>query len=319
MSLSSHIQQYNGHIIMDRPIKPRHKKHLSIDTQFGEAPFSTVSNSSYCSATAINIPEIVKNVKQLRVTNVEIPFTFFNISKVLKNNIMVFVDNLGTTTVFTISDGYYILNNNYQINNGLLWSGYMATQTINAYIKYTVVGNYSTITFTPSGSVTKMSVYFMTDANGNVLDTESSTVSLKQGLGWMLGYQNASYELTASNPILTSENLINLQHNHRYMYLSVNDFLKTGNDNPFICPLHSSFINKNILARITFSDLDVRPFCDTVFTSSLENGCLISQTRYYCEHGSNLQRLQVQLLNTFGNPVSLNGSDFSFTMEIETE
>ena len=44
----------------------------------------------------------------------------------------------------------------------------------------------------------------------------------------------------------------------------------------------------------------------------------MSDTRYY--NGKvDLQKLYIQILNEWGNPVDLNGLDFSFCLEVECE
>jgi hypothetical protein len=48
------------------------------------------------------------------------------------------------------------------------------------------------------------------------------------------------------------------------------------------------------------------------------SGALVSDTRSYTGK-ADLQRLNIQLLNEFGNPVNLNGLDISLCLEIEHE
>ena len=56
----------------------------------------------------------------------------------------------------------------------------------------------------------------------------------------------------------------------------------------------------------------------TVLPANRMNGLLMSDTRSY--NGKvDLQKLNVSLLNEFGNPVCLNGNDFSFFLKVDYE
>jgi len=56
----------------------------------------------------------------------------------------------------------------------------------------------------------------------------------------------------------------------------------------------------------------------TVLYANCWNGLLYSDCRQYSSK-IDIQRLNVQLINEFGQSVDLNGLDFSFCMEIEHE
>ena len=101
----------------------------------------------------------------------------------------------------------------------------------------------------------------------------------------------------------------------RYLYLIVDEF-NQGNPHSFLAPLPKSFINKNIIARIATNFLGF-PF-GSVLTANLTNGLLISDKREFSGK-VNLQKLNIQLVNECGNPVNLNGLDFSFAIKVEHE
>ena len=111
-----------------------------------------------------------------------------------------------------------------------------------------------------------------------------------------------------------SESFIDL-NGPRYLYLAIDEFTK-GNQHSFISPLTKSFINKNIVARITI-DNTTWGF-GKIIPANMKSGNLVSDHRSYT--GKNdLQKLNIQILNEFGHPVDLNGMDFSFCIEVEHE
>jgi hypothetical protein len=132
-------------------------------------------------------------------------------------------------------------------------------------------------------------------------------------LGWILGFRNISYTVSAGSTLF-SESIIDLT-GPRYLYLILDEFTNS-NTQSFISPLPTSIINKNILAKIT---IDYAHYSfGQIITANPTNGLLITDNRSY--NGKvNLQKLKIQLVNEYGNPINLNGLDFSFCLEIECE
>jgi hypothetical protein len=97
------------------------------------------------------------------------------------------------------------------------------------------------------------------------------------------------------------------------LYLAIDEFNK-GNQSSFVPPLHSSLINKNIIARIT---LDKGGGYDygRIIPVNCYNGLLVTDKRSYTGK-IDLLKLNIQLLNENGMVMNLNGMDFSFCLEI---
>jgi serine protease inhibitor ecotin len=111
-----------------------------------------------------------------------------------------------------------------------------------------------------------------------------------------------------------SDTFINL-NGSKYVYLAIDEFSKS-NPVSFVTPLPTSFINKSIIARIT---LDKSSYgFNSVLPANVYNGLLVSDVRTYSGK-IDIQKLNIQLLNDFGNPISLNGMDFSLCLEVEYE
>lgn len=159
-----------------------------------------------------------------------------------------------------------------------------------------------------------------TDAtNSNLFQNIQDMDVLPFRLGWLLGFRattlaQLSVTVPANNITVQSPAFIDL-NGPRYLYLVVDEFLN-GNPHTFTTMLKTSQIRNNVLARVSINN-NSSSF-GTILTANLFNGLLVSDTRTY-GNKVNLQRLNVQLVNEMGVPMNLNGLDFSFCLEMETE
>jgi hypothetical protein len=154
--------------------------------------------------------------------------------------------------------------------------------------------------------------------------SNSSVVTLKRlgiidqntirfSLGWLLGFRSPNILLDKSTTIISTA-IVDI-NGPRYLYLAIDEFNK-GNQYSFISPLYTSFINKNIIARITM-DPASHGF-GTILPANLTNGLLVSDVRSYTGK-IDLLKMNIQLLDENGTNMALNGLDFSFCLEVEHE
>ena len=285
-------QQYGNHMVMTNVHKPQTKKYISIDTKFrDDYDFTQPANFQ------VMLPERVNEVRSMRVTNVEIPITFYNISTDLDNNSFKIV-NGENTEIITVD------NNNYDATSLLSHINEKLTaSTHGTGITFASNANKHTIT-----STSNISVIFNVDKDGN-----NDKFQFKQKLGWLLGFRKPSYDISA-NVTMSAECIPDLS-GPRYLYLAIDEFSK-GNQHTFVTPLSYSSINKNIIARIS---LDMKRYeYGSVLPANDKIGYLTTNARHYTGK-VDLQKLHVQLLNESGKPIMLNGSDFSFCLEVACE
>jgi hypothetical protein len=146
--------------------------------------------------------------------------------------------------------------------------------------------------------------------------------NFKSKLGWLLGYRDTTYTIKNqygvdnSKPYTyeVSDTIIDL-NGSKYLYLAIDEFSKS-NPNSFVTPLPTSLINKSIIARIALDKTNYS--FNSILPANMYNGLLISDVRTYTGK-IDVQKLNLQLLNDFGNPISLNGMDFSLCLEVEYE
>jgi hypothetical protein len=282
-------QQYGNHMVMTNVHKSTKIKHISIDTKFRDDYDYTLPANFQ-----IVLPERVNDVHSMRVTNMEIPMSFYNISANLGNNYFKII-NGGTTTIITLDDNNYdAASLHTAINQKITLSGLSCTVTANG--RTSIVSN-----------TTNVTIVFDIDKSGN-----SDKFNFKQKLGWLLGFRKQSYDITAT--ATTAECTLDIS-GPRYLYLAIDEFNK-GNQNSFVSPLSSSLINKNIIARIS---LDKSQYgYGTILPVNTYNGLLATDKRCYTGK-IDLQKMQIQLLNETGIPMNLNGYDFSFCLEASCE
>lgn len=283
--------QYGTHMVMTQVAKESKIKYVNIDSRFrDEYSDQMLAN---CSVT---LPERINDVHKIQATNVEVPMSFYNISSANGNACFLLRYN-GITNVVTASDGYY---------NNVIAVG--VSSSINNYnLVYLINDNHTKIINNNNYDVT---IHFDVDNEG-----KTDKYNFKNKLGWLLGFRQQSYTIRRNGGSITSESIADFNQ-PRYLYLVVDEYGGSGKQNSFICPLPKSLINKQILARITL-DYTNFPF-GSILVANTFNGYLLSDNRSY-NGKKDLQKLNVELVNEYGNIVDLNGLDFSAALEIEHE
>lgn len=311
--------QYGGHMVMTNVSKERKKKFINVDTRFRDDYYNGSCNSN--EFMSITLPERINEVKKIEVKCIEIPVSFYNVSSSLGNNVLK-INN----TLITIPDGMYTMYDLQSVMQNIfinvsagvdpaIHALNILINSLNSPNKCIFKNNYIN---SQSRLGSPITIYFAVDKDGNF-----DKYNLKSKLGWLLGFRDA--EITV--PAATADNASNIVPSYfygtdlvningpRYVYLVIDEF-NQGNPHSFLAPLPKSFINKNIIARIAMN-YTTFPF-GSILTANLTNGLLVSDMREFSGK-VNLQKLGVQLFDEFGNPLNLNGLDFSFCIEIEHE
>jgi hypothetical protein len=284
--------QYGSHMVMTNVVKNTKKKYINIDTRFRDE-----YNSSQTANYNITLPERLTEVKLMTITNIEIPISFYNISSSNGNHVFKIKNtDTDTTTIIDLSDNNYTTNVFTSINTKL--------HDVDSDLSL----NYSNNKAYFSSKTNNYEIDFAIDSNGNF-----DKYQFCSKLGWLLGFRDVSYNISSGSSTY-SDALYDL-NGTRYLYLAIDEFTR-GNQHSFISPLPKSLINKNIIARIS---LDSHSYeFGSIYSANRMHGTLISDFRNYSGK-ADLQKLNIQLLNEYGNPVNLNGLDFSFSMEVEHE
>ena len=303
--------QYGSHMVMSNVHKPTKRKYINIDTRFSdEYNYLSVAN---CNVT---LPERINDVKSISIASIELPMSFYNISSSLGNNSFQMTFDTGTYTI-VVPDGEYTTTNLKFTLNTLVAEKTSATESDISFNIITsppggdLIKQFNLIASPPGGERISVSSLINCSLNFAVNDKGvTDKYNVKSKLGWRLGFHQVEYDIT--NSATTAEFKIDL-NGPRYLYLALEEF-HNGNNNSFISTVSSGLVNKNIIARIS---LDKSHYgFGTILPANKLNGLLLSDIRKYSGK-VDLQKLNFQVLNEIGNPISLNGYDYSLCLEVE--
>jgi len=291
------------------PLKRRvNTRYLNIDTRFRENYFTCQSTNYH-----LDLPLKISGVMSLQLSAIELPTTFFNISKQLGNNFFTIeVDNYnnGTTTksystVITLQDGNYAPSSLVDYLNSIV--GIMGAPfnllifTLNILNTMISGTGQMVVGISNPNDIFNFTLNFQADKNGN--NDNNTPLPLK--LGWTFGFRSGKY---VNNSTYISEGVMDLT-GPRYIYLVVDDFNNNVN-NAFYGAFNSSILNKNILARISLQS----KFFDIFIENNLN---VITTPRHY--YGPvDIQKLHLQLLDEYGRVLDINNMDYSFCLILHT-
>ncbi len=295
--VSSSPSEYFSGVI--NPLKRKTmKKNLNIDSRFRENYYSSASSNFN-----LNLPLNINEVVQMQLSAIEMPVSYYVISKQYGNNYFYLSVN-GASILVEIPSGNYDATTIIQeINNQitLLGAPFNLIEFAVNLTGGTTGSGQTMIGQKVLGTVTYLELNFQKDRNG-ILD-RGTPLPLK--LGWLLGFRNGDY---TNNLNYVSEGILDVS-GPKYIYLVVDDHNNNVNNN-FFSAFNSSILNKNILARISLKS--------NVFnTFQQDNFNIISTPRDYFGP-VNLQIMNIQLLDEYGRILDLNNMDFSFCITLTT-
>jgi hypothetical protein len=140
------------------------------------------------------------------------------------------------------------------------------------------------------------SLHFTDEGVDNILETT----------GWIMGFRLARY-LKIDDTIF-SEGLFD-GGGDRYVFLAVNDYQYNYNETNIVC-FDNMSINENIIAKIPLRNGKLSFTID-----ENDKNPLIKIRRY--NGPVNINKIEIKLLDKFGDVIDLNHMDWSFSLELE--
>tara|TARA_A100001015_G_scaffold115495_1_gene128233 strand:+ start:4151 stop:5035 length:885 start_codon:yes stop_codon:yes gene_type:complete len=264
------------------------ERSITVDTRFRDN-YLKASASDYI----INLPTPLNDVLELDVAQLQIPRSWYSISKTLGNNYF-HID--GKSII--IPDGNYDAKTMESAINSILGSKLV---TIDVYPD-SGIGTNKTIF---DNSIT--TVNFNLTLDGKSIDNTPLTLKL----GWILGFRYGKYNSNSNTSKIVSEGLFD-GYGPRYLYLAIDDYNhNTMADHYSI--LNSSIINKKIIASYSLlSNSDKPNGQDSNYYSKM-----VSFIRQYTGP-VNINRLKIQLLDEYGRILDLNNMDYSFILKFKS-
>jgi hypothetical protein len=291
------------------PLKKRLlRKNLVIDSRFRDNYYNT-SASNF----SINLPTNFNNVVELQLSSIELPFSYYAISKQYGNNYFSITINpvAGTTqtALITIPDGNYDqFAVTAAINTAVSTAGapfnliaFNVDLAVGIAAKTLVGSNQMLVGPIAAGTVESIELNFQVNNN---LEPDYTT-PLPSKLGWMLGFRNGIYE---GNVNYVSEGLVDTS-GPKYIFLVLDDYNNNVQKN-FYSALNSSVLNNNILAQ--FPIVYAYPY-----TLYIENSITSNSAPPRSYFGPvNINNLTIQLIDEYGRIINLNNMDFSISVTL---
>ena len=294
------------------PLKTRViSKYLNIDTRFRDR--MSITNSA---DFLLNLPYKFQKVVSMQVTAIEFPVSFYGISSKYGNNYFYIaarqmldeVNYKEDSRVIIIPDGNYnatdfisTINSKLQLRNDD--QSFVDPGNLLNYVQFRL-----DITLTGSGTgkviVETIGVFgvmirsiildFSRDINGN---PDKTDITSKIGLN--IGFLKRKYQ---GQKYYVSESVLE-PANIRYLYLAIDDFNNSVNNN-FVCAFNHSILSPNILARI--------PIKGSYFSLLMENDMVqTSEPRKYFGP-VDIQKLHIKIYDDHGRILDINNGNFSF-------
>jgi len=283
-------------------------KLISIDSRFRDNYYNTLSTDYN-----LTLPTNIKNVVSMELAALEMPTTYFQISKSKGNNFF-WIKKAHNWHYINIPDGNYKRQSMENIINTNLSQH---TDTSNIVFK---IDENSTKSVFCDTSMSEITIYFNRDNNNQsdtAVTTEEPDLNLKGyngiigNFGWLLGFRMGSY--SGSNTYI-SEGCYDAWGT-KYLYIIVNDFNK--NVNNFCIPSYNESMGKtNILARISTSAISSQNFSDglSLTNETVSNDASIRKRHYFGP--VNISKLEIQIVDELGRVIDLNNMDFSFSLNL---
>jgi hypothetical protein len=242
----------------------------------------------------------IRNVYSVKLTSVEFPNTSYEFDSNVYVNTSMNVTISSTTNTITIADGNY--------TTVALFTAALQTALNTAFggTNFTVACNPTSNKITISNSSSAFTMRFvttLTNSSGQVITSQNPYAN---GIGYHLGFSNnLDYN---GNPLYTGAQTYTAEYvptivSNNYVYLSVNDWNIVHHQN-FNSTRFDAF------AKILLTSPKNTLFFDTLISNS-------TTKQIFFQQPVDITKLDIKLLDSYGNQLNLRGGDFSITLEIE--
>ena len=302
---------------------------MSIDSRFRPNYYGTKSTNY-----DMVLPSIQKNVVSMRVSSIELPITYYAVSRNNSNSTCLVIDLSNNTSgwLLTLPDGNYEQSwaNNSKASfielamNDTIINAEPVTINVDGRASLNPIGTplrAADLTFNLDrisgkaffsavvGGILHTNGFIMrfnVDVNGNL----NMDANLQMRLGWQLGFRAAQY---VAKPNCVSEGIC-LVCGPRYGFISIDDYQKNTGPS-YVIAYANSILQDNIITRINLAELQADV---GVYQSSSDPGLStqLNRTREYFGP-VDIQRLHISIYDEFGRVIDLNNMDWSMTLAFE--
>jgi hypothetical protein len=303
-------------------------KCLNIDTRFRDNLYTTQSSDFI-----FTLPDKIRKVVSMQLSAYEFPVTFYSTSASYGNNYFnIFCTYFNTPSMDTsmtimrtiiVPDGNYsamdlIANINNQLcpknpvdqsllNTGLdasgIWNCIQMSIDVNSNGSGSgkvTISTMDQVGYTWAKKITSIAMNFTLSRQGF-----PDLVNITSKIGWNLGFIQPMYYGKTS---YVSDALPD-PASIRYLYLVVNDFNNSVNNN-FVGAFNKWILNNNVLARIPINGQYFNILMENQLSQHLE------PRKYFGP--VDVQRLHIQLLDDHGRILDINNANFSLCLTFKT-
>ena len=327
------ISKHSGNILINKKDKLNtftnlinKRKIINIDSRFRKNYENTKSNNY-----DFELLEKENNVKNIYITDIDIPCTYNNISQENKNNTLVIEYTNNVAIKIVLPDGKYkehndnnvnmysiqdifnnkmynieygkIENNNFTVDNNILYKEhYDIILTINNLTNKIKIKN-------NNNKIIK-NLIFNIDYNGYY----NNLVSHQSTLGWLLGFNKNNYNNSINTEYIPISERPCIISYPRYSYISINEYQTnyTGNVEmslPYFLKLEGNIgLTKNIISKVSLIN-------DLKFFDSINLPNQLNKKRSYY-NPVDIQKLTIALYDEYGRYLDLT-TDWSFSLILE--
>lgn len=259
---------------------------LNIDSRFrGNIVTTNPEDASSASHFVFMCHRVLRNVTSVKLTSMEFPNTFYALSSSRGNTSFTITYSLNTYTI-TIPDGNY--------------SGTTVAAAINSAIT-TLIGN-PLVGLVVSYNADTHQIVFNGLGNYTLTFPTSNTNAYGNGIGYNLGFIKMQYALASTLTVLGSDVAPDLIQDP-YIFLSINDW---------------NLLDQQSYGQTTFQAFSKIQLPASKNTIVFDNNYTNSSTKeYFFQQPTNLQRIEVKLLDLYGNYLDMRNASVSFTIEVK--
>jgi hypothetical protein len=249
------------------------------------------SNSVSSTDCFFTLSYTLKNVVGIRLLSIELPESIYLVSSLLMSNwLYIWVPSTDASGNIIIPDGCY--------------DAITLKTTLETAINTTLGTTEFRVLIDPISKRTTIYHTLGYEFDLDLYNPSNNNIKFAQSLGWIMGFRNKTYGNLSS---YTSEGLFSAIP-LEYMLFVLNDY-HFSNSSSLVAILNDSYIDKNILAKIPYSNTNFQILFDG-------SGDVLSPHRQY--YGPiDIKKFGMQLMNKYGQVVDVNCMDFSFTLEVE--
>ena len=254
----------------------------------------------------INCPQNYNNVESLRLSSINLPNFFYNISEQLRTNKMI-VEFNGAPHVITLEDGYY----NYTQLQIALETELQAIQLESVFeVSYNSITRKFTFLNDSIQFIFRFDLPNSYDCSKTNYKTDVYAQHSNWGLGYILGFDKKKYTSNQSSLNIVSPNPSDLEDN-KCIYIELEKYNKCDEIKPF---LYYNYNNANSgIVNSAFAKIPIYPFQDN---KGLVNDGYFENISYYQPPIDKIAKFKLKFRYHNGMLVDFHNFNISLSLEI---